>query len=115
MVEVDAPRHCRKIAIPVVSHSPGAVLDFVTNHQSGKVFVRIGVVLVALQIVPCDEILNPLLYGFEVRLRYHTGPSKKNGQNTTQVTKTIFSYMIILDYVTMDRVNSYHCRLNLTT
>nr|ACR35089.1 unknown [Zea mays] len=70
MVEVDAPRHCRKIAIPVVSHSPGAVLDFVTNHQSGKVFVRIGVVLVALQIVPCDEILNPLLYGFEVRLKH---------------------------------------------
>lgn len=86
---VDAPRPCRRLPPPWYRTSLGAVLDFATNHQSGKVFVHISVVLVALQVVPCDEILNPLLYGFEVRLQYHTGPSKKK-ERIQQVAKLIF-------------------------
>jgi hypothetical protein len=78
---------------------------FATDHQSGKVFVRISVVLVALQVVPCNEILNPLLYGFEVRLQYHTGPSKKTDRtHRVAKSKSIFPYMIILDYAAMDEL-----------
>jgi hypothetical protein len=39
-------------------------------QQSSQVFVHIRIVLVSLQVIPCDEILNPLFDGFEVRLQH---------------------------------------------
>ena len=99
---VEAPRHCRS-STPWYRASLEALFWLANHHQSSQVFVHVRIVLVALQVVPCDEILNPLLDGFEVRLQHYTIPvrkwQKKNTnrylviyQNTTRRDPTFHSH-----------------------
>ena len=90
-------------ATPWYCASLEALIWLANHHQSSQVFVHVRIVLVALQVVPCDEILNPLLDGFEVRLQHYTIPvrkwQKKNTnrylviyQNTTRRDPTFHSH-----------------------
>jgi hypothetical protein len=63
---VEVPRPCRS-CYPMVVLMFGRCFNY---QQSSQVFVHIRIVLVTLQVIPCDEILNPLFDGFEVRLKH---------------------------------------------
>ena len=78
---VEAPRHCRS-STPWYRASLEALFWLANHHQSSQVFVHVRIVLVALQVVPCDEILNPLLDGFEVRLQHYIIPVRKRTRKT---------------------------------
>lgn len=73
---------------PVVSSQVWKLVFTCQRYQSSQVFVHVCIVLVPLQVVPRDEVLNPLLDGFEVRLQHLHKHSKESDTMQAGITKT---------------------------